>query len=256
MFDSITARAHIEWNVNGVCGCPSTLRRRPREGGDPYAVSRRCGTVSVQLKHPGLWVPAFRGNDSNKRFARNNEATGDRRGSCASPAAPSCGRLQVLPRCRLLRVWRERKPIRRGPCASSWAVTPGSPQDVLVAPDRAMAVGTARPAVRHREPAGRRHQYRDRGGGAAPADGYTLLLVGPSNAINATLYDKLSFNFMRDIAPVAGLVRVPHVMVVNPAVPARPSRSSSPTPRPIRARSTWRRPASAPAAIWPANCSR
>src|SRR4029077_2168180 len=61
MFDSITARAHIEWNVNGVCGCPSTLRRRPREGGDPYAVSRRCGTVSVQLKHPGLWVPAFAG---------------------------------------------------------------------------------------------------------------------------------------------------------------------------------------------------
>src|SRR5262245_35962894 len=43
----------------------------------------------------------------------------------------------------------------------------------------------------------------------APADGYTLLLVGTWNAINATLYDKLSFNFIRDIAPVAGIIRAP-----------------------------------------------
>ena len=43
----------------------------------------------------------------------------------------------------------------------------------------------------------------------APPDGYTLLVVGPSNAINATLYDKLNFNFIRDIAPVAGIVREP-----------------------------------------------
>ena len=41
----------------------------------------------------------------------------------------------------------------------------------------------------------------------APPDGYTLLLVGPANAINATLYDKLNFNFIRDIAPVAGIIR-------------------------------------------------
>src|SRR5262249_27154522 len=54
---------------------------------------------------------------------------------------------------------------------------------------------------------------------AAP-DGYTLLLVTAANAINATLYDNLSFNFIRDIAPVAGLVRVPLVMVVHPSVPA------------------------------------
>jgi tripartite-type tricarboxylate transporter receptor subunit TctC len=51
-------------------------------------------------------------------------------------------------------------------------------------------------------------------------DGYTLLLVGPAAAINATLYEKLSFNFIRDIAPVAGIVRFPNVMVVNPSVPA------------------------------------
>jgi tripartite-type tricarboxylate transporter receptor subunit TctC len=55
----------------------------------------------------------------------------------------------------------------------------------------------------------------------APADGYTLLTVGPSNAANATLYDKLSFNFIRDIAPVASLTRVPNVMEVHPSVPVK-----------------------------------
>ena len=55
---------------------------------------------------------------------------------------------------------------------------------------------------------------------AAP-DGYTLLLVGTPNAINATLYDNLNFNFIDDIAPIAGLIRGALVMVVHPSVPAR-----------------------------------
>jgi tripartite-type tricarboxylate transporter receptor subunit TctC len=55
----------------------------------------------------------------------------------------------------------------------------------------------------------------------APSDGYTLLLVGLSNAANASLYDRLNFNFIRDIAPVASPVRVPNVMEVNPAFPVR-----------------------------------
>jgi tripartite-type tricarboxylate transporter receptor subunit TctC len=55
----------------------------------------------------------------------------------------------------------------------------------------------------------------------ASLDGYTLLLVGPGNAINATLYDKLSYNFIRDIAPVAGIIRAPNVMALNPSVPAK-----------------------------------
>jgi tripartite-type tricarboxylate transporter receptor subunit TctC len=54
----------------------------------------------------------------------------------------------------------------------------------------------------------------------ASPDGYTLLMVG-GNAINATLYDKLSFNFSRDIAPVASIIRTPFVMAVNPTVPAK-----------------------------------
>jgi tripartite-type tricarboxylate transporter receptor subunit TctC len=53
------------------------------------------------------------------------------------------------------------------------------------------------------------------------ADGYTLLLVSAANAINATLYDKLNFNFIRDIAPVSGIGRVSNVMVVNPSFPAK-----------------------------------
>jgi tripartite-type tricarboxylate transporter receptor subunit TctC len=52
-------------------------------------------------------------------------------------------------------------------------------------------------------------------------DGYALLLTGSSDAINATLYEKLSYNFIRDIAPVASMMRVPNVMVVNPSLPAK-----------------------------------
>jgi len=55
----------------------------------------------------------------------------------------------------------------------------------------------------------------------SPADGHTLLLVVSANTINATLYDKLSFNFIRDIAPVGGIFRVPQVMEVNPSIPAK-----------------------------------
>jgi tripartite-type tricarboxylate transporter receptor subunit TctC len=53
----------------------------------------------------------------------------------------------------------------------------------------------------------------------AAADGYTLLMVAPANTINMSLYDKLNFNFMHDMAPVAGVVRVPNVLEVNPALP-------------------------------------
>ena len=55
----------------------------------------------------------------------------------------------------------------------------------------------------------------------SPPDGYTLFMVGPNNAINASLYDKLNFDFVRDFAPVAGILRVPNVMEVHPSVSAK-----------------------------------
>src|SRR6201982_4025599 len=55
----------------------------------------------------------------------------------------------------------------------------------------------------------------------APPDGYTLLMVGPSSAVNATLYDKLNFVFLRDIAPVASMIRQPQVMLANPSLAAK-----------------------------------
>jgi tripartite-type tricarboxylate transporter receptor subunit TctC len=55
----------------------------------------------------------------------------------------------------------------------------------------------------------------------APPDGYTFLLAAPANAINASLYEKLNFNFLRDTEPVAGIIRFPNVVVVNPSVPVK-----------------------------------
>lgn len=55
---------------------------------------------------------------------------------------------------------------------------------------------------------------------AAP-DGYTFLLVAPANAINATLYEKLNFNFLRDVEPIAGIIRFPNAVVVHPSVPVK-----------------------------------
>jgi tripartite-type tricarboxylate transporter receptor subunit TctC len=90
----------------------------------------------------------------------------------------------------------------------------------------------------------------------APADGYTLLLVTTSSAINTTLFEgKLNYNFLRDIAPIAGIFRVPNVMVVHPSVPAKTVPELSPMPRQTRARSTSSRRAQGPQVTWLANCS-
>jgi tripartite-type tricarboxylate transporter receptor subunit TctC len=55
----------------------------------------------------------------------------------------------------------------------------------------------------------------------SPPDGYTVILVNPANAINATLYRKLPFNFIRDTTPIGGIIRVPNVMEVTPSLPAK-----------------------------------
>src|SRR5262249_28758214 len=88
------------------------------------------------------------------------------------------------------------------------------------APDGTMAIGAPRPAIRDRGPTGSRQQYRHRGGRARIAGRLYAAHSWRYNAINATLYDKLNFNFIRDITAVAGIVRVPSVMVVHPSVPA------------------------------------
>ena len=72
----------------------------------------------------------------------------------------------------------------------------------------------------------------------------------------ATIYERLNFNFMRDVAPVAGLIRGPLVMVLHRRFRPRRSRNSSPMPGPTWAPSTWDRRATARRAICPANCSK
>jgi len=99
-------------------------------------------------------------------------------------------------------------------------VTAGGPNDVL-----ARLVGQSLS-----ERLGQQFVIENRPGGGnnigtetvvrSPANGYTLLLVNTTNATNATLYERLSFNFIRDIAPIASIARAPNVIAVNPAVPA------------------------------------
>jgi tripartite-type tricarboxylate transporter receptor subunit TctC len=83
-----------------------------------------------------------------------------------------------------------------------------------------MAIGTARPAIIENRP-GAATNIAVEAVVRAPADGYTLLMVGSYNATNAALYDKLNFNFIRDIAPVAGIIRTALVVVVHPSFPAK-----------------------------------
>ena len=89
----------------------------------------------------------------------------------------------------------------------------------------------------------------------APADGYTLLFVHAANAFNTTLYDKLNFNFIRDIVPVASLIRSPSVLEVNPSVPAKTVPEFIAMPRPIPASSPWRRVGSGLPPMSSASCS-
>ena len=112
----------------------------------------------------------------------------------------------MLPRCRPSRASRGRKPIRRGRCVSSSALPPAARADILA---RLIAQSLS-------ERFGQQFIVENRPGGGgniateavvrAPPDGYTLLWSADPNAINATLYEKLNFDFIRDIAPVASIV--------------------------------------------------
>src|SRR5215468_9291228 len=90
----------------------------------------------------------------------------------------------------------------------------------------------------------------------APPDGYTLIQLNVANAINASLYSKLSFDVLRDLPPVASFMRVPNVMEISPTLPVRRFPNSSPMRRPIPERSCLHPRASARRSTCPANCSR
>ena len=89
----------------------------------------------------------------------------------------------------------------------------------------------------------------------APPDGYSLLLATLSNAVNTTLYEKLNYNFIRDIAPVAGIVRVPHVILLTPSFPAKTVPDFIGYAKANPGKSTWRRVAMEVRAIWRASFS-
>ena len=90
----------------------------------------------------------------------------------------------------------------------------------------------------------------------APADGYTLLLASTGNTIGTSLYDKLNYNFTRDIAPVAKIADATGVMEVHPSVPAGLSLTLLVKPRPIPQRSAWLPLATGPFSTSPVNCSK
>src|SRR4051794_40423311 len=98
---------------------------------------------------------------------------------------------------------------------------PGGPQDILARLiGQWLSEGLGQPFIVENRP-GAGTNIGTEAVVKAPPDGYTLLLVNSANAINASLYEKLSFNFIRDIAPIAAIMRQPQVMLVNPSVPAK-----------------------------------
>src|ERR1700733_10769738 len=82
-----------------------------------------------------------------------------------------------------------------------------------------MVIRLSGSAIRGRESGWLRWDDRGQCGGNAPPDGYTILFVAPNNAIGASLYKNLPFNFLRDTAPVGGIMRLTNIMIVPPSLP-------------------------------------
>ena len=145
-------------------------------------------------------------------------------------------------------------PIRRGRCASSLAFQPADRGTFWrgLSLNRCRSDLASHSSLRTgRERAPIRHRNRRKG---AP-DGYTLL-TGPSAPINATLYGKLNYNFVQDIAPVASVIAVPNVMVVHPAVPAKTVPEFIAYAKANPAKLNMASDGIGLSAIWLANCSK
>jgi tripartite-type tricarboxylate transporter receptor subunit TctC len=127
-------------------------------------------------------------------------------GAAALPAIPRTARAQAYPL----------RPVR-------WIAgfPPGGPADTLARlMGQWLSERLGQPFLIENRPGAGGNIAIEAAANASP-DGYTLLLVNVASAINATLFEKLNFNLIRDIAPVAGIIRTPLVMVVNPSVPAK-----------------------------------
>jgi len=127
-------------------------------------------------------------------------------GAAALPAASRIAQAQTYPS----------RPVR-------WIVgfAPGGGNDIVARlMGQWLSERTGQPFIIENRPGGGTNIATEAVVNAAP-DGYTLLLVGLPNASNATLFAKLNFNFIRDIAPAAGIIHIPNVLVLNPSVPAK-----------------------------------
>jgi tripartite-type tricarboxylate transporter receptor subunit TctC len=91
---------------------------------------------------------------------------------------------------------------------------------------------------------------------AAPPDGYTVVQIAASSAINATLFESLPFDLLRDLMPVAGLASFPFAMNVNPAVPAKTVAEFIALAKASPGKSAWPHLAAGALLTWPASCSR
>jgi tripartite-type tricarboxylate transporter receptor subunit TctC len=130
----------------------------------------------------------------------------------------SCIWQRALPRCRPCRASRGRRPIRRGQCVPFPA---GGTLDILTRlMGQWLSERLSQPFVIENRPGAAANIGTEAVAKARP-DGYTILMASTTNAINATLYDKLNFNFIRDIAPVAPISRNTWVMVVHSSFPAK-----------------------------------
>src|SRR5262249_51676205 len=115
--------------------------------------------------------------------------------------------------------WAQAYPTR--PVHIIVGLAAGGPADLVARLIAQWLSERLRPPFPRRKPAGGGTQNAHEAVVRAPADGYTLLFVTAANAINTSLYEKLSFNLSRDIVPVASLIRAPSVLEINPSVPAR-----------------------------------